>query len=135
MATQKQLTVVGAVIVREGMVLCAKRGPAGPLASRWEFPGGKVERGEAARDALAREISEELKCAVDVGSELTTTTYHYDFAAVTLTTFWCELTSGVPQLTEHAEVRWLRPSELESLDWAPADIPAVRLIVASGVAA
>lgn len=125
----RQINVVGAVIVREGEVLCAKRGPWGSLAGHWEFPGGKIEPGETARAALEREIAEELACSVDVGDELTTTRHDYDFGTVTLTTFWCELIDGTPQLMEHAEVRWCPPEELEGLDWAPADVPAVRMIV------
>lgn len=127
---QKQIRVVGAVIVRNGAVLCAKRGPLGSLAGLWEFPGGKIEPGETARAALEREIAEELECTVDVNDELTTTTHEYDFGIVTLTTYWCRLVEGDPKLTEHAEVRWCRPSELGGLNWAPADIPAMAMIAA-----
>jgi 8-oxo-dGTP diphosphatase len=126
---RKQINVVGAVIVRDGEILCAKRGSAGSLAGRWEFPGGKVEPGETPRAALEREIAEELACSVAVGEELTTTTHDYDFGVVMLTTFWCQLIDGAPKLSEHAEVRWCPPDELEALDWAPADIPAMQMIV------
>lgn len=128
----KQIKVVGAVMVRDGRVLCAQRGPLGSLPGRWEFPGGKIQPGGTARHALEREIAEELGCRVDVGAELTTTTHVYDFGEVTLTTYWCTLKSGALQLREHADVRWLPTRELESLDWAPADIPAVRMIVTQG---
>ena len=94
----------------------------------WEFPGGKIENGESPREALIREIDEELRCEVVVGDEVTTTTHEYDFGVVTLTTFWCELVAGTPTLTEHAEVRWLAPTELDQLEWAPADVPAVAII-------
>jgi len=94
----------------------------------WEFPGGKIEPGETAREALEREIDEELECVVRVGAEILTTTHEYEFGTVTLTTFYCELVSGSPILTEHAEVRWLVPEDLGTLVWAPADIPAVRQI-------
>ena len=50
------------------------------------------------------------------------------FGIVTLTTFYCVLTEGTPELSEHEDVVWLLPSELQSLDWAPADIPAVEVI-------
>lgn len=131
---RKQINVVGAVIVRDRSILCAQRGPGGSLAGYWEFPGGKIEPGETARAALEREIAEELECTVAVGDELTTTVHEYDFGVVTLMTFWCELQKGTPRLTEHAEVRWCLPSELEGLDWAPADVPAMRMIVASASA-
>ncbi|WP_338121518.1 (deoxy)nucleoside triphosphate pyrophosphohydrolase [Microbacterium oleivorans] len=122
--------MVGAVIVRDELILCARRGPGSSLPGMWEFPGGKIEPNETPREALEREIDEELACTVDVGAQLTSTTHSYDFGDVTLTTFWCELRSGTPKLTEHSEVRWLQRSELESLDWAPADLPAVREISA-----
>ncbi|WP_341952937.1 (deoxy)nucleoside triphosphate pyrophosphohydrolase [Salinibacterium sp. TMP30] len=125
---KKQINVVGAVIVRDGLILCAQRGPGGALPGMWEFPGGKIETGETPRDALAREIAEELECEVAVGELITTTTHEYDFGFVVLTTFYCELLSGTPVLTEHTDVRWLAPTELSSLEWAPADVPAVELI-------
>lgn len=123
------MEVVGAVIVHDGFILSARRAPHSRLPGLWEFPGGKIESGETAREALEREIREELDCALEVGEELTTTTYAYDFGDVTLTTYWCQLRSGTPRLTDHSEFRWVRPSELYSIDWAPADLPAVRLIV------
>lgn len=127
---KKSITVVGAVIVDNGLVMCAQRGPGGALAGMWEFPGGKVEHGEAPQAALEREITEELHCQVAVGELVTTTTHEYSFGIVTLTTFYCELVTGTPKLTEHAEVRWLKPADLPSLTWAPADIPAVEKIKA-----
>jgi 8-oxo-dGTP diphosphatase len=132
---RKVIHVVGAVIVREGLVLCARRGMGGALGGLWEFPGGKIEPDESARDALLREITEELECEVAIGDEVTTTTHPYDFGDVVLTTFWCELSVGEPNLTEHSEVRWLPPADLDSLDWAPADIPAVRIIQEAGLRA
>lgn len=125
---KKQINVVGAVIVRDNKILCAQRGLAGSLGGMWEFPGGKIEFGETPRKALEREIREELLCAVKVGDEVTTTTYEYDFGSVTLTSFYCELLDGEPQLTEHEDARWLKRNELSTLEWAPADIPAVEII-------
>jgi 8-oxo-dGTP diphosphatase len=124
----KVVNVVGAVILRNGLVLCAQRGPNGSLPGLWEFPGGKVELGESKVDALHREIQEELSVELLVGHELDCSTYEYDFAAVTLTTFWCSLSAGEPAKSEHSELRWLSPRELHTLEWAPADIPAVTKI-------
>jgi 8-oxo-dGTP diphosphatase len=126
---KKQINVVGAVVVRDDKVLCAQRG-AGTLAGMWEFPGGKVEPGETPREALAREIDEELRCSIKVGDEIESTTYEYDFGIVVLTTFYCDLLDGEPHLTEHAAVRWELPDQMHRLDWAPADIPAVKKIQA-----
>lgn len=122
---KKQIDVVGAVIVRDGLILCAQRGSHGALGGFWEFPGGKIEPGESPQGALEREIAEELECRVHVSNLITTTPHEYDFAVVNLTTFYCELIDGDPKLSEHQAVRWLAPSELHLLDWAPADIPAV----------
>ncbi len=125
---KKRIEVVGAVILCDGSVLCAQRGSDGHLPGMWEFPGGKVELSETPRQALVREIKEELDCFIGVGDEVTTTTYEYEFAIVTLTTFYCELISGSPRLTEHAAVKWLAPKDLGSIEWAQADLPAVSKI-------
>lgn len=131
---KKQIVVVGAVIVREGVVLCAQRGPAGALPGMWEFPGGKIEADETPQEALRREIEEELDCTIEVGDKIATTTHEYDFGVVTLTTYYATLVAGQPTTSEHAELRWLAPADLPTLEWAPADIPAVELISA-GLAA
>lgn len=120
----KQINVVGAVIVRDGTILCAQRGK-GFLAGMWEFPGGKIEPDETPVEALRRELVEELKIDVEVGEKVATTSYEYDFGNVTLTTFYCRLDDGEPTLTEHIAVKWLAPEALATLEWAPADIPAV----------
>jgi 8-oxo-dGTP diphosphatase len=124
----RQVDVVGAVIVADGLVLCAQRGPRGALPGLWEFPGGKIEPDETAREALGREIAEELGCVVDVGERVTTTSHTYDFGIVTLTTFWCRLVEGSPDPSAHAGITWLAPWEMEALAWAPADLPAVALV-------
>jgi 8-oxo-dGTP diphosphatase len=126
--SRPEIEVVGAVIVRDGLVLCAQRGPGGSLSGRWEFPGGKVEDGESGRVALGREIDEELQCVVEVGEEIATTRYDDGRVVVVLTTFWCRIVSGTPQLTEHTALRWVAPGKLGGLDWAPADVPAVELV-------
>lgn len=123
----KRVQVVGAVIVHDGRVFCTQRG-SGALAGHWEFPGGKLEAGESPEAALVREISEELGCTISVGTRVVTTEHEYDFAVVVLTTFYCELADGQPTLSEHTDSVWLVPEELSTLDWAPADVPAVRQI-------
>lgn len=125
----KVIDVVGAVIIDGNQVFCAQRGPGGNLALHWEFPGGKVEVDESPRQALEREISEELACEIEVGEQITTTRHEYDFAVINLTTFYCRLIDGTPRLTEHADGKWLDRSQLDSLNWAPADIPAVEIIM------
>lgn len=130
-----QIEVVGAVIVsgaRGELVLCAQRGPEGDQGGLWEFPGGKIESGETPQSALAREIREELGCEIAVGSRVTATTHAYASITITLTTYYCTLVSGRPVPREHAALRWEPRDRLERLDWAPADIPAMRLVMRSG---
>ncbi|WP_404436940.1 (deoxy)nucleoside triphosphate pyrophosphohydrolase [Microbacterium aerolatum] len=126
---KKQINVVGAVVVRDGTVLSAQRSQSMSLPGLWEFPGGKIEKGETPQEALAREMQEELLCDVEIGAHVETTAHEYDFGIVTLTTFYATLTNGEPQLTEHAEIRWIPAAELRTVDWAPADVPAVDRIM------
>lgn len=125
---KKRINVTGAVLVKDDRILAAKRGPKMSLPGYWEFPGGKIERGESPEQSLKRELQEELLCDAIVGKKITTTEHEYDFGIVVLSTYYCTLVDKEPQLTEHAEIRWVAPEDLSSLDWAPADIPAVELI-------
>lgn len=125
---KKNIHVVGAIIIKNDKVLCAQRGPKKSLPYKWEFPGGKIEKGETPQEALKREIQEEMKCSIWIGKQVEHTVYEYDFGVVHLSTFYCNLLKGEPVLTEHVSIKWLPPNRLSSLDWAPADIPAVEKV-------
>lgn len=122
------IPVVCAAIVDGDRVFAVQRGPGKLLEGMWEFPGGKVERGETPEAALAREINEELRCTVAVHRIITTTTHDYHFGTIVLTSYWATLTDGRPQLTEHSNARWMKSTELDDVNWAPADLPAVEMI-------
>lgn len=77
---------------------------------------------------MHHEIEEELMCDIEVADKVCISSYDYDFGTVVLTSFICHLLNGTPHLTEHHEMRWLVPSEISSLDWAPADRETVRLL-------
>ena len=117
------IRVVGAVALRGGQVLLAQRGP-GSYEGLWEFPGGKVERGEDDRVALAREIEEELGVAVVVG----------DFVAVgrderiELHCYRVEL-RGEPEALEHLALAWFPLAELSAVEVPPADVPAIEALL------
>lgn len=130
----KEINVVGAILIENGKILCAQRGESKSLAYLWEFPGGKVESGETPQEALIRELKEELLIEVEVQHDkFEQTSYQYNFGLVHLTTFICFLIKGTPQLTEHVAVKWLKPKELNQLEWAPADIPAVEKLMEMGI--
>lgn len=128
------IDVVGAVIVRDGTVLAARRGHGKALEGMWEFPGGKVEANEAHRSALKREILEELGCDITIGDHIVTTTHPYEFGTVRLSTYYAVLEKGLPRPLEHASLRWMEISSLMELDWAPADVPAVRRVISQSQA-
>lgn len=123
---KKQINVVGAIIVKNGKILCAQRGYDKSLAGFWEFPGGKIESGETPIQALKREIQEELLFDIsDNLEEFVSTSYEYEFGVVNLTTFICHIKKGEPTLTEHIAIKWLKQDELEQIEWAAADMPTV----------
>lgn len=124
---KKIIKVVGAILIKEGRILCAQRGGEKSLPFLWEFPGGKIEQGESPHQALIRELSEELLIEVELEATIfDAVSYEYDFGVVNLTTIIGKLKSGEPVLTKHQEIRWLSPEELFEVEWAPADIPIVK---------
>ena len=94
----------------------------------WEFPGGKIEDGELPEAALKRELLEEMDCEINVLDKIVTTVYEYDFATIELTTYYAEMVSDSIVLREHQDMKWLSRDELDSVEWAPADIEAIEKI-------
>lgn len=126
---KKHVNVVGAVIVNEvNQIFCALRSPLMTLPNLWEFPGGKIEIGEMPEQTLQRELMEELQIEVSVGEQVESTYYEYESFTIQLTTFYTTILTGTPVLTEHADYKWVNVEDLLSLEWAPADIPAVHKI-------
>lgn len=127
---ENPISVVGAVILNEkGEILCAQRGVKSDLPMMWEFPGGKIKQGESAQEALVREIKEELACVVSVNQPITTTSFHYPTKHILLSTFYCTLLNDEkPKRLEHHKLLWCDIQDLLSLNWAPADLPTVKLI-------
>ncbi len=119
--------VVCAVIERDGRVLVAQRPPHKLLPLKWEFPGGKVEPGEEAADAIVREIREELGCAIHVTQALPPFVHDYKTVVIEMIPFRCTLAPGSPEPHphEHVAVAWVTPAELQAYDLAAADWPVV----------
>ena len=95
------------------------------MPNLWEFPGGKIENGESNGQAIEREIEEELSCKVEYIEDFNDNTHEYENIIVNLITVKCKLIEGTPTTSEHSKLIWLKRENLDSLKWAPADIPAV----------
>lgn len=130
----KTVDVVAAVIKREDAILATQRG-YGDFKGGWEFPGGKVEAGETPEQALVREIHEELEAIIEVDSYLTTVEYDYPSFHLSMRCYVCHVVQGHLELLEHSAAKWLTASELDSVDWLPADVAVVDAIKAQGVLA
>ena len=125
----KTVEVVAAIIIKDGRVFATQRG-YGEFKDGWEFPGGKVESGESRKEALVREIKEELDADIRVGSLLETVEYDYPAFHLTMHCFFCELISEDIVLKEHEDARWLSEKELGTVDWLPADVGLIDKIFA-----
>jgi len=120
--------VVAAVILYGGKILCVQKGEAryDYLSHKYEFPGGKIEAGESPRDALRREVREELGLDIEVGVELLVVRHAYPDFSITLRSHLCTVEHlDNLKLTEHAGHIWKWPHQLAELDWAAADLPTV----------
>ena len=116
----KKIEVVAAIIQREGAYFATQRG-YGEFEGMWEFPGGKIEPGESRESALKREIQEELGIDININKFLCTTDYDYPSFHLTMHCYLCGIETGEIELREHKSARWLRPEELGSVEWLPAD--------------
>ena len=123
----KIVEVVAAVIHRNSKLFVTQRG-YGEFAGGWEFPGGKIEAGETAKEALVREIKEELDTLVEVGNLIGTVEYDYPQFHLTMHCFFCTIVKGDLVLKEHEDAKWLKAEELGSVEWLPADIQVIEQI-------
>ena len=96
----------------------------------WEFPGGKVEPGEAPVDALAREIEEELGCAARIGRIDEVVFHAYDDFDLYMLVYECTLI-GEPRAVEVAQLHWVEPARLTGYEVLPADVALVRRLAAA----
>ncbi len=121
MSYTRIVKVVAAIILDGDKVFATQRG-YGEFKGGWEFPGGKIEEGETPKEALKREIKEELSIDIRIGDLLDTIEYDYPTFHLSMECFWTEIVSGYPELKEHDAAKWLNKSQLDSVDWLPADI-------------
>jgi len=123
------IEVVAAVIARGDEVLVTRRPPGSHLEGLWEFPGGKVHKGESPEGALRREIREELDAAITIGPLILDTSHEYEDRAVRLRFYTCRLTSR-PHPTLGQEIRWVAREALDDLEFPAADAELIRRLVA-----
>lgn len=128
----KTIRVVAAVIKSinekgEPVIFATQRG-YGEFKDGWEFPGGKIEEGEAPQEALKREIREELDTEISVGELIDTIEYDYPTFHLSMDCFWCEIVKGDLVLKEHKTARWLDSKSINDVEWLPADIKLVEKI-------
>ncbi|MBO5804935.1 MAG: 8-oxo-dGTP diphosphatase MutT [Bacteroidales bacterium] len=116
----KKIEVVAAIIHNGGEYFATQRG-YGEFEGMWEFPGGKIEPGEAPESALKREIQEELGIDIYVGKFLCTTDYDYPSFHLTMHCYLCSIEAGEIELREHKSACWLTTGTLDSVEWLPAD--------------
>ena len=112
---------VAAAVIRDGDQVFATQRGYGAYKDFWEFPGGKLEPGETAPQALVREIREELGAEITVGERLATVEHDYPDFHLSMDCFWAAVAAGELVLREHEAARWLGKDELESVPWLPAD--------------
>jgi 8-oxo-dGTP diphosphatase len=126
------IRVAAAVIARTGEngeadVFATQRG-YGDYKDWWEFPGGKIKEGESPREALVREIREELDADINVGRLIATVEYDYPKFHLSMDCFWCSLKGDHLTLLEHKAARWLPLNDLKQVKWLPADLTVVEKI-------
>ena len=125
--------VVAGLVIRDGRILISQRRADQALPLQWEFPGGKVEPGEAPVVALARELREELAIDVAVGRIWDVLFHPYPAFDLVMLVYVCSIVGGEPRAVEVADLAWAAPGELERWDILPADRPLVERLVCEGL--
>lgn len=128
----KTIKVVAAVIkledkMEETKIFATQRG-YGEFKGGWEFPGGKIEQGETPKQALKREIMEELDTEIEVGELIDTIEYDYPNFHLSMQCFWCRVVKGDLVLKEHEASKCLTKDTLDTVKWLQADIGIVNTI-------
>ncbi len=128
--SQSVRDVAAGLIMCDGKILIGQRKHGKSLEYKWEFPGGKLEKGETLPECLARELMEEMQLEINVGEHFIDSQYEYDFGTIILHAFWATCQSkDVPAVLEHEQYKWVELRELNQYDFAPADKPIIAAIL------
>lgn len=129
----KHYEVTAAIIIEAGEILCMQRnkGKYDYVSFKFEFPGGKVEPGETLEHALSRELKEEMDITISVKPEqfFMSVQHQYPDFYITMHSYLCPIDNRTFTRKEHLSHVWLKPDQLNILDWAPADVPIVRKLM------
>lgn len=115
------LSVVCAIIVQNKHILAVQKGPHPLYSGLWEFPGGKIQKGESDSQAVIREIVEELSVRVLPVMKLDSVFWEEQKQIIRLIPFISVIERGSIQLKEHRDMKWVPRNELKELSWVPAD--------------
>ena len=124
--------VTAAVIIEDGLLFLARRGPGEKLPGFWELPGGKIEPGETPQECLQRELAEELDMLATAGEVLAQTVYRYDHGEFEMLALAVERKSAYA-LSVHDACEWLSREQLSEVQLAPADVELLQALRAQGV--
>jgi 8-oxo-dGTP diphosphatase len=130
--SRKRTLVVAGLMVHDGQVLITQRRVDQALPLQWEFPGGKVEPGEAPTAALARELTEEIGVTVEVGRIWDVLFHAYPTFDLVMLVYACRIVAGEPRAVEVADVAWVTYADLPGWDILPADRPLVDRLLSEG---
>jgi 8-oxo-dGTP diphosphatase len=126
--------VVAALILKDDQILACQRTRHQPMPLKWEFPGGKIEEGEQPRDALRRELEEELGIEASIGNEVARIHHEYPSGgAIELRFFEVHSYQGEVENRIFREIRWVDRNELPTLDFLEADRQLVRDLAAGKI--
>lgn len=121
--TKKVVRVAAGLIIKGNTFLIAQRTGKRHLAGFWEFPGGKIEENETAAQACQRELNEELHCKVAIDSYFLTCKYEYEEFILNMDVYLCHLPpQEETQCVEHAALKFISAAEIDSYNFAPADL-------------
>ncbi|HEY0480008.1 MAG TPA: 8-oxo-dGTP diphosphatase MutT [Kofleriaceae bacterium] len=137
----RKVVVAGLIVGDDGRILITQRRADQPLGGHWEFPGGKVEPGEAPVDALIRELREEIGVTVSVGRIWEVLFHAYPEFDLVMLVYVCRIIAGsgaasppdLPRAVEVADLAWVAAHDLAGWDILPADRPLVDRLRAEGV--
>lgn len=123
------IDVTAAIITKDDTVFIAKKGAQARFAHKWEFPGGKIEDGEAPEECVVRELFEEFGIEIEVLGYCTESIHTFPEGQIKIFAYYCRWVGGEITPTEHEDYKWAPVRALDTFDFAPADIPLAKKLM------